>query len=98
MSDIERVADILTQAERDRAAIGPVSDLVVGGLSLDLAHTICERNIGLRLATGERIAGFKVGFTNIPVREKMGLPDPPYGYLLESMVLSSGGLLAMGEF
>lgn len=98
MSDIERVADILTQAERDRAAIGPASDLVVGGLSLDLAHTICERNIGLRLATGERIAGFKVGFTNIPVREKMGLPDSTYGYLLHSMVLPSGGSIPMAEF
>jgi 2-oxo-3-hexenedioate decarboxylase/2-keto-4-pentenoate hydratase len=98
MSDIERVGDILIQAERDRAAIGPASDLVPGGLSLDQAHAICERNIGLRLATGERIAGFKVGFTNIPVREKMGLPDSTYGYLLDSMVLPSSGPIPMAEF
>jgi 2-keto-4-pentenoate hydratase len=98
MSEIERVGDVLSQAERDRAAVGPVSDLVPGGLSLDLAHAICERNIARRLALGERIAGFKVGFTNIPVREKMGLPDSTYGYLLDSMVLPSGGALAMDEF
>ena len=98
MSDIERVGDVLIQAERERAAVGPVSDLVPGGLGLDLAHAICQRNIDLRLAAGERIAGFKVGFTNIPVREKMGLPDSTYGYLLDSMVLPSGGALAMDEF
>jgi 2-keto-4-pentenoate hydratase len=98
MSDIERVGDVLIQAERDRAAVGPVSDLVPGGLSLDLAHAICERNIARRLEAGERIAGFKVGFTNIPVREKMGLPDSTYGYLLDSMVLPSGGTLPMNEF
>lgn len=98
MSDIERVGDILVEAERERAAVGPVSDLVPGGLDLDLAHAICERNLALRLEAGERIAGFKVGFTNIPVREKMGLPDSTYGYLLDSMVLPSGGSVAMDEF
>ena len=97
MSDIERLGDVLVQAERDRAAVGPVSDLVPGGLSLDLAHAICERNIGRRLDAGQRLVGFKVGFTNIAVREKMGLPDSTYGYLLESMVLPSGGELTLAE-
>jgi len=98
MTDIERVGDVLVQAERERTAVGPVSDLVPGGLDLDLAHAICERNLALRLEAGERIAGFKVGFTNIAVREKMGLPDSTYGYLLSGMVLPSGGELRMDEF
>jgi 2-keto-4-pentenoate hydratase len=98
MNDIERVADILVGAERDRAAVGPVSDLVPGGLTLDLAHAICERNIARRMEAGERVAGFKVGFTNMAVRENMGLPDSTYGYLLERMVLPSGGELRMDEF
>lgn len=97
MKDIERIADRLVEAERDRTAIGPVSDLVPGGLSLDLAHAICERNITRRLAQGEHMAGFKVGFTNIPIRETMGLPDSTYGYLLEGMVLPTGGQLEMAE-
>jgi 2-keto-4-pentenoate hydratase len=98
MSNIERVGDVLAQAERDRAAVGPVSDLVAGGLSLDLAHAICERNIARRVDAGERIAGFKVGFTNIAVRENMGLPDSTYGYLLDGMVLPAGDELRMDEF
>jgi 2-keto-4-pentenoate hydratase len=98
MSNIERVGDVLVQAERDRAAVGPVSDLVPGGLSLDLAHAICERNIARRMEAGERITGFKVGFTNIPVRETMGLPDSTYGYLLDGMVLPGGGEFQMDEF
>jgi len=98
MSDIEHVGDVLVEAERTRTAVGPASDLVEGGLSLDLAHAICERNIAARTAAGERVAGFKVGFTNIPVREKMGLPDSTYGYLMDSMVLATGGDLAMDAF
>jgi 2-keto-4-pentenoate hydratase len=98
MGDIERIGDVLIAAERKREAVGPVSDLVAGGLALDRAHAICERNIGLRLAAGEKIAGYKVGFTNIPVRQKQGLPDSTYGYLFESMVLPTGGELAMSGF
>jgi 2-keto-4-pentenoate hydratase len=98
MDDIERVAQILREAERDRTAIGPASDLVEGGLTLEAAHAVCEHNVARRLEGGERIAGFKVGFTNIPVREKMGLPDSTYGYLFEDMVLPSGGDLALDEF
>ena len=97
MDDIERVAQVLREAEEARAAIGPASDLVDGGLSLDAAHAVCEHNVARRIDAGERIAGYKVGFTNIPVREKMGLPDSTYGYLFEDMVLGSGGSLAMDE-
>lgn len=97
MSDIERVAQVLRDAEAARIAVGPVSDLVEGGLTLDMAHDICESNIARREAAGEHIVGFKVGFTNLAVREKMGLPDSTYGYLLESMVLPSGGSFDLGE-
>lgn len=96
-SDVERVAQVLREAEAARTAVGPVSDLVEGGLSLDLAHTICESNIARREAAGERVAGFKVGFTNIAVREKMGLPDSTYGTLMGGMVLESGGTLDLSE-
>jgi 2-keto-4-pentenoate hydratase len=98
MNDIERVAQMLREAEASRAAVGPVSDLVNGGLTLDMAHAVCEANIARRAAAGERLAGFKVGFTNIAVREKMGLPDSTYGYLLASMVLEDGGSLDMDDF
>jgi 2-oxo-3-hexenedioate decarboxylase/2-keto-4-pentenoate hydratase len=97
MNDIERVAQVLRDAEAARIAVGPVSDLVEGGLTLDMAHAICESNVARRVVTGERVAGYKVGFTNLAVREKMGLPDSTYGYLLESMILASGGSLDLAE-
>ena len=98
MGEIERIGDVLIAAERRRTAIGPVSELIPGGLDLELAHAICERNIGLRLAAGDRIAGYKIGFTNIPARDSQGLPDSTYGYVLESTVLPGGAVLRMDEF
>lgn len=93
----EKEMDMLVKAMEDRVPMGPISDLVPGGLSLDDAHALCEGNIQRRLAAGEKLAGFKVGFTNIPVRDKMGLPDSTYGYLLDTMVLDNGGELRMDE-
>ncbi len=97
MDQIERIAAVLRDAEAARKAVGPVSDLVDGGLTLEQAHAVCESNIARRVAAGERIAGYKIGFTNIAVRDKMGLPDSTYGYLMESMVDESGGEMAMSE-
>lgn len=93
----EKEMAVLVKAECDRMAVGPISDLVLGGLRLEDAHTICEQNIRVRLNRGEEIAGFKVGFTNIAVREKMGLPDSTYGYVMDTMVLGNGGELQMSE-
>ncbi len=93
----EKLREILVKAERGRVPVGPLSDHVEGGLTLDQAHTICEENIQVRLDTGEEMNGYKVGFTNIPVRDKMGLPDSTYGYLLDTMVLESGGEFQMNE-
>jgi 2-keto-4-pentenoate hydratase len=93
----EREIQVLVEAERNRQAVGPISDLVPGGLSLADAHTICETIIGRRLDAGARLVGYKVGFTNIPVREQMGLPDSTYGYELDDMVVDNGGELQMAE-
>lgn len=93
----EKEMQILVDAEKERKPVGPVSDLVSGGLSLDDAHRICERNIEKRIKAGEKMAGFKIGFTNLAVREKMGLPDSTYGYLMDSMLLKSGVKVAMSS-
>jgi 2-keto-4-pentenoate hydratase len=95
--DLEREGEMLVRAEADRIPVGPISDLIPGGLTLDQAYAICEENLEKRLQAGERVAGFKVGFTNVAVREKMGLPDSTYGYITDRMVLRSGGQLMMTD-
>lgn len=92
------VMDVLVEAERTRIPVGPVSNMVAGGLTLELAHRVCEGNLLRRMSRGERLAGYKVGFTNIPVRDKMGLPDSTYGYLFDGMILQNGSAVAMDEF
>lgn len=87
----ERERAVLKRARKEREPVGPISNMVPGGLTLEAAHTICEENIQERIDAGDELRGYKVGFTNIPVRDDMGLPDSTYGYILDSMVLESGG-------
>jgi len=93
----EKEMQILVDAEKNRTPIGPVSDMVAGGLSLDDAYRICERSIEKRVQAGQKVVGFKIGFTNLAVREKMGLPDSTYGYLMDGMVLKNGVKVRMSE-
>lgn len=95
---IENAIQALSNAEKTRTPIGPVSDLFPGGLSLEDAHRICDGNIQRRVAAGDKIAGYKIGFTNIAIREKMGFPDSTYGYVLDSGVLKSGARLSAKDF
>ncbi len=95
--NLERQQQLLIEAEAKRVAMGPVSDTLPGGLTLEQAHSICEANIARRLEAGEWLVGYKVGFTNLAVRDKMGLPDSTYGYLLDSILRFSGSTLDMNE-
>ncbi|NLV74909.1 MAG: hypothetical protein GXY52_09570 [Chloroflexi bacterium] len=93
----EHILQALLEAERSRQPIGPVSDLVEGGLSLGEAHRLCEVAMAARYKAGEVLVGYKIGFTNIAVRTKMGLPDSTYGYLTDRMVLGNGGDFDLNE-
>jgi len=93
----EKVIEALERAEKERSPIGPVSDMVEGGLSLEAAYSAGEALIERRRAKGEEIAGYKVGFTNIAVRERLGLPDSTYGYLMDTMILGSGAKIPLHD-
>jgi 2-keto-4-pentenoate hydratase len=97
MSEIERVAQVLREAEAATTAVGPVSDSLAGGLTLESAHLVCEANVARREAAGETIAGFKIGFANVALREMTGLPDSTYGYLMHGMVLETGAVIGADE-
>jgi 2-keto-4-pentenoate hydratase len=71
--------------------------MVSGGLGLDEAKAIAEEGIRQRLEKGEKMVGYKVGFTNLAVRQKMGLPGSTYGYILDTMVMKSGDVCRMNE-
>jgi 2-keto-4-pentenoate hydratase len=80
-------ADLLWAAERDLAPIGPLTETFPGIDVVD-AYEIQLANIRRKLAAGQRVLGHKVGLSSPVMQQMMGVDEPDYGHLLDSMVLS----------
>ena len=80
-------AELLWAAERDLAPIGPLTEAFPGIDVVD-AYEIQLANIRRRLAAGARVRGHKVGLSSPVMQQMMGVDEPDYGHLLDSMVLS----------
>jgi 2-keto-4-pentenoate hydratase len=81
------VAGLLWAADRDRAPIEPLTDQFAGLDAVD-AYEIQLINIRRRLAAGARVRGHKVGLSSPVMQQMMGVNEPDYGHLLDTMVLA----------
>ena len=80
-------AGLLWAAERDRAPIGPLTEAFPGIDVVD-AYEIQLINIRRKLAAGARVHGHKVGLSSPVMQQMMGVDEPDYGHLLDTMVLA----------
>jgi len=69
----------------------PISDELP--LSLEDAYRVQEAGTALRLAAGERVVGWKLGYTSAAMREQMGIASPNLGPLTDAMLLPPGGVV-----
>ena len=67
-------------------------------LSLTEAYAVQDRLREALVARGERVAGWKAGFTNKAGQEAWQVAEPVCAFLLASGVLSSGGEIAATRF
>jgi 2-keto-4-pentenoate hydratase len=82
------VAELLWAADRDQAPIEPLTDQFPGIDVVD-SYEIQLINIRRRLAAGARVRGHKVGLSSPVMQQMMGVDEPDYGHLLDTMVLSA---------
>jgi 2-keto-4-pentenoate hydratase len=66
------------------------------GLSLADAYRVQDQMTALRLADGERRAGWKLGYTSAVMRAQMGIEAPNFGPLTDAMLLDSPAVLPGG--
>lgn len=57
---------------------------------MDDAYRIQQAGTALRLARGERVVGWKLGYTSLAMREQMGIASPNSGPLTDAMLLPAG--------
>lgn len=81
-----RAAGAILAARRDGRAIpAPTGD---DAIAPDEAYLIQGLITAHRLGRGERIVGWKLGYTSAVMREQMGISDPNFGPLTDAMLLS----------
>jgi 2-keto-4-pentenoate hydratase len=83
----QAAADLLWAAERDRAPIQPLTS-AFDGIDVVDAYEIQLRNIAHRRDAGAVVYGHKVGLSSLVMQQMMGVDEPDYGHLLDSMVLA----------
>jgi len=80
LASAEALARRLEDAWERRIPIAPLSE-TEGLATAEEAYAIQRRWTELRLATGERLIGRKIGLTSRAMQEQMGVGEPDYGDL-----------------
>jgi 2-keto-4-pentenoate hydratase len=79
-------AELLWAAERDLAPISPLTETFPAIDVVD-AYEVQLINIRRKIAAGARVRGHKFGLSSPVMQQMMGVDEPDYGHLLDSMVL-----------
>ncbi|MGI8311841.1 2-keto-4-pentenoate hydratase [Saccharopolyspora hattusasensis] len=89
-------AQRLYQAERRRRSETLLSRRRPG-LTVDEAYLVQWCGTTLRIGTGARVVGHKVGLTSAAMQRQIGIDEPDFGVLLDSMIVGAGGVLWAGD-
>ncbi len=89
--EIVQAADLLFESSRKGETISPVRSLI-GDSDVDAAYRVQEINIKQRESAGEVVIGKKIGLTSFAVMEQLGVDQPDYGILFDSMMVRNGVL------
>ena len=93
--EIQKAADILWEAHNTKRTVPPVREIISAD-NIDAAYATQEINVKRRLASGEKVVGKKIGLTSFAVMEQLGVDQPDYGVLFNTMEVQ-GGKLAYSE-
>ncbi|MEP6851712.1 MAG: fumarylacetoacetate hydrolase family protein [bacterium] len=90
-SEAAHWAATIRRARAERRTIDPIS--AHSGLTLSDAYAVQRAGTAMRLAAGERIVGWKLGYTSLAMREQMRVTQPNFGPLTDAMLLATGSRL-----
>lgn len=88
-AEIADWAATLATARRDRMGCAPISSSIE--LSLDDAYAIQRAGTALRLQRGEKVVGWKLGYTSLAMRAQMAIDQPNFGPLTDAMLVADDG-------
>ncbi|CAM3836287.1 fumarylacetoacetate hydrolase family protein [Aeromicrobium ponti] len=93
---LQHLTKLLEQAESSKKSIKPLTE-VHPDLTVDEAYQIQLQMIGQKVQTGQRIVGKKIGLTSVAMQQLLGVDQPDYGHLLDSMEVSNNGTILLDD-
>ncbi|GAC1570804.1 MAG: 2-keto-4-pentenoate hydratase [Candidatus Elarobacter sp.] len=92
---IAELADALEKAEHDRRQIPPLTQ--AGAFDAEAAYSVQRETARRRVARGDVQVGMKVGLTSEAMQKVLGVDEPDFGHLFDTMRVADGGSCAIGE-
>lgn len=90
------IATSLADAYETRSPIDPPS--ATSAMTLEDAYAIQMLQVERWVAEGASVRGHKVGLTARAMQRLLGVDQPDYGHLLDTMLFASGERIAAGRF
>ena len=81
---------MLYEAEARRVPAAPLTE-TDPGLDIDDAYAIQLANVERAVREGRAVTGKKIGLTSPGIQKQLGVSEPDYGHLLDSMDCSAAG-------
>lgn len=95
-SKTESLATHVANAWKIGQGVQPVTELNPD-LSIDEAYRIQLFTINEELKKGAKITGKKIGLTSKAMQESLGVEEPDYGHLLNTMEIPEGGVISFNK-
>jgi 2-oxo-3-hexenedioate decarboxylase len=93
---LETLARQVDDAARNATSIAQLSQSTQ--FSLEDAYEIQRLSIERRLARGEKLVGYKLGFTSKAKMVQMGVADLIWGRLTDQMIIEEGGEISLDKY
>lgn len=93
---INSAAKRLREANEKKATCQPIRNLI-GETDLEKAYMIQNINTALRVASGARPLGCKIGLTSPAVQKQLGVDQPDFGMLFSDMEVWNNGEISVKE-
>ncbi|RNA67072.1 2-keto-4-pentenoate hydratase [Alteribacter keqinensis] len=90
---VKEYADCLLEAEKKRNGIQPLTE-IHPELSIEEAYGVQMETIKRKVASGNRVVGRKIGLTSAAMQKLLGVDEPDYGHLLDTMKIENEGVVS----
>ena len=90
-------AQLLYDAQSSGIPIQPLTQ-TYPDLDVPQAYSVQRLNLARHIDQGGVLCGHKIGLTSAPMQELLGVSEPDFGYVLDSMVVPNGAEVPVATF